>query len=150
MPQAVTSNDLFSIRCKQGAALYCASCWLRLEYVGYFLPDEGRHRASVKTQRFCKLQSWRRQMLTALLIERCSDEIPAFSSIAAQALFSQLRLVLRKKLGAFFTKLTQVGPGEYAGVVHIVEADADSIVAGRRHRDDCNVALAGHGDLLAG
>src|SRR5262245_6185265 len=67
--------------------------------------------------------------------------------VPAHALLGQLPLIVAKKLGALGPEFTEICPGIDAGIMAIVEADADRIVARRLDGDDRDIALAGHCQL---
>src|SRR6185436_10256074 len=79
------------------------------------------------------------------------DDLPPGHSldlgIAAQPAIEQGRLVCRPALGVGVAKLAQVGPAVDAGVVLVVEGDADGVVADRFDGNDLHVTTAGY-DLL--
>ncbi|CCV13693.1 hypothetical protein MESS4_590056 [Mesorhizobium sp. STM 4661] len=75
---------------------------------------------------------------------------PVELAVAAQSLLLQFGEIGGPARLLLVAQRMQVAPGEDAGVVEIVESDADGIVADRLDLEDRDVALTGNGHALFG
>src|SRR3954447_20557097 len=87
--------------------------------------------------------------ISAALIPAASTRADLFDELTARhALLRELVEITLPALGLLVAERVQVVPGEDAGVVHVVEGDANGIVADRVDLRDGDVALARHRHAL--